>query len=82
MLLAWVGRSLAKSLTGGVIARLLATPELQFVAARMLRPSAALTDELLGEFKRAAAEDGVRPYSEASLRGVLSAVFVFCNARR
>jgi hypothetical protein len=52
--------SLAKSLTGGIIARLLATPELQFVGARMLRPSTKLTDEFFFEMQRAAQEDGVR----------------------
>lgn len=51
--------SVAKSLTGGIIARLLATPELQFVGARMLHPSNKLTNELFGEFERAAVEDSV-----------------------
>lgn len=62
-------KSLAKSLTGGIIARLLATPELQFVGARMLRPSAKLTDEFFLEMQRAAHEDGViDPYEDTFLK--------------
>jgi len=59
-------RSLAKSLTGGIIARILATPDVQLVGARMLHPSKQLTDELKEEMQRAASEDGIiDPYEQA-----------------
>jgi len=47
---------LAKSLTGGVVARLLATPGLQIVGARMLKPSPQLTEDFRKEVERAAGE--------------------------
>jgi hypothetical protein len=67
--------SLGKSLTGGIIARLLATPDLTLVGARMLRPSKQLTAELEEEMKRAANEDGVIDPYERTLMDSFQSIF-------
>lgn len=67
--------SLAKSLTGGIVARLLATPDLHLVGARMLKPSPELANDLLKEVERAAHEDGVIDPYEKSLIESFSEIF-------
>eukprot|EP01102_Stenamoeba_stenopodia_P017340 TRINITY_DN6196_c0_g1_i4.p1 TRINITY_DN6196_c0_g1~~TRINITY_DN6196_c0_g1_i4.p1 ORF type:complete len:452 (+),score=80.84 TRINITY_DN6196_c0_g1_i4:152-1507(+) len=64
-------KSLAKSHTGGIVARLLSTPGLELVGARMLKPSDSFRTEFVSIMQEAAYEDQIiEPYEEALIRYV------------